>query len=533
MRRDYTNAVFTRFSIGALVLAMSAGVAWGQQAVTPEGQAPSAASDLAALREQIQELRVMVRDVREEATRSRAEIVELRRELEATRTMLSSGADSSPSAAARPVAASGTSQAIAGGDQSLPPSSQPVAGRLAKLEEEQQLLSAKVSDQYQTKVESGSKYRVRLSGVMLLNVFGNRGSVDNQDLPSLARPRDPRDSGGDFGATVRQTQLGLEVFGPSLGGARSSAAIQFDFFGGFPQTPEGVTAGLVRMRTATARLDWPRASIVVGQDAPFFSPLSPTSLASVGLPAFSYAGNLWTWTPQMRVERRLQFSEDSGIILQGGILDPLTGELPYRDYLRTPQAGERSRQPAYATRIAWTHGPADRALVVGVGGYYSRQDWGYDHHVDGWAGTADWQVPMNRWVALSGEFYRGRSLGGLGGGIGTSVTYRGLPLGPATTVEGLNSTGGWGQLKITPTEKWEFNGAFGLDNPFGEDLQYSTGGYTYGSLTTRNRATLVNFIYRPRSNLLFSLEYRRLRTFLSDGTSDTADHVNLGIGVLF
>ncbi len=48
--------------------------------------------------------------------------------------------------------------------------------RVASLEEEYQLLSGKVDDQYQTKVESASKYRVRLSGIVLMNLFSNRGS---------------------------------------------------------------------------------------------------------------------------------------------------------------------------------------------------------------------------------------------------------------------------------------------------------------------------------------------------------------------
>ena len=56
----------------------------------------------------------------------------------------------------------------------------------ASLEEEYQLLSGKVDDQYQTKVESASKYRVRLSGIVLMNLFSNQGVVDNIDLPTLA-----------------------------------------------------------------------------------------------------------------------------------------------------------------------------------------------------------------------------------------------------------------------------------------------------------------------------------------------------------
>ncbi len=58
--------------------------------------------------------------------------------------------------------------------------------RVTKLEDNQELTDAKVLDQSQTKVESGSKYRVRLSGMVLLNAFETRGSVDNLDFPEVA-----------------------------------------------------------------------------------------------------------------------------------------------------------------------------------------------------------------------------------------------------------------------------------------------------------------------------------------------------------
>src|SRR5262249_23179076 len=144
----------------------------------------------------------------------------------------------------------------------------------------------------------------------------------------------------------------LEVFGPQWAGAKTSGELKFDFFGGFPATSEGVTAGLLRLRIARLNLEWKNTSLVAGQETIFFSPLSPTSLVSSAYPAFSAAGNLWTWTPQIYCERRIALSESSRLSVQGGVLDPLTGELP-AEYEREPTAGERSRSPAYAARLAW------------------------------------------------------------------------------------------------------------------------------------------------------------------------------------
>jgi hypothetical protein len=43
----------------------------------------------------------------------------------------------------------------------------------------------------------------------------------------------------------------------------------------------------------------------------------------------------------------------------------------------------------------------------------------------------------------------------------------------------------------------------------------------------------VNFIYQLRSDILFSAEYRRLRTFELDHGSNSADHISLSVGYAF
>ena len=45
--------------------------------------------------------------------------------------------------------------------------------------------------------------------------------------------------------------------------------------------------------------------------------------------------------------------------------------------------------------------------------------------MDGWAATSDWDVPLGRWFSWSGEVYRGRAIGGLGGGPNASVLFSG------------------------------------------------------------------------------------------------------------
>jgi hypothetical protein len=512
------------------VFMMSSLAARGQEVAqgSPQSQAESLDDRLRDLQKRMSELQSMMTAMHEEMLRSRAEVSELRRQLEATRPL------AAPAHPAENIAGR-EQQATTPGPAAGPQASSDDEQRLQKLEEEQQLSNARLQEQNQTKVESASKYRVKLSGAAILNLISNQGSVDNLDFPSLvpaARAIDPR---GSFGASLRQSLLGLEVFGPEIKGAHVSADLQFDFAGGFPNTGDGVTLGLARLRTGVIRIAGQRTTLVAGQDAPFFSPLSPSSIASLALPEFSYAGNLWTWTPQIRLEHRVNLTENSSFLFQGGLLDPLTGEPPAAEYLRIPNAGEASRQPAYAARSAWSHHLFHHELVLGVGGYYGRQNWAFHRYVDAWAGTTDLTVPLGDQWEFSGEFYRGRAVGGLGGGIGRSVVFSGPVTDPSTQVRGLNATGGWAQVKFRQTEKLEWNGAFGQDSSFAGDLRLfpiTTQSYFDPSLA-RNRSALLNFIYRPRSDLLFSVEYRRLQTISVTGNSESAGHVNVSMGVLF
>ncbi len=89
-------------------------------------------------------------------------------------------------------------------------------------------------------------------------------------------------------------------------------------------------------------------------------------------------------------------------------------------------------------------------------------------------------------------------------------------------------------MKYRPANKWEFNAAFGMDNPYASDLKYfAYPQFVRESILERNRGSFVNMIYRPRSDLLFSAEYRHLTTYsLTDG-GNNAGQLNLMMGVLF
>jgi outer membrane murein-binding lipoprotein Lpp len=496
-------------------------------------------SQVETLNSQMSELRSAQQDALREAEQLRAELNQTREQL-AAKTGSAPGLyvgrpeRSQASSASIPSSSSLTSAPLPPQVQSTENSSQEnLQQRISKLEDEQELMNDKIVEQSQTKVESGSKYRVRLSGLVLLNTAVTRGSVDNLDIPQVAVPAEAPGVAGTFSGSLRQSQIGLETFGPDIAGARTSANVKFDFAGGFPNVPNGAAFGVVRLRTGTVRLDWANTSIVAGQDAIFFAPLTPTTLSSLAIPALSYTGNLWSWTPQIRIEHRFALSENSALRIQAGILDSLTGDIPQQSY-RYPSVGEESGQPAYATHIGYSQRIFGRDLNVGIGGYYGRQNWGFGRAVDGWAGVTDVTVPLGEFLDFSAEFYRGRAVGGLGGGVGQSILLSGPIYNPATAVHGLDSTGGWLQLKFKPKPNFELNFAYGEDVPFaGELKRFPATALYYGYAISRNQSPFVNFIYRVRSDVLFSMEYKRLQTNALNSNANIANRLIVSLGYTF
>src|SRR5271157_5454145 len=230
MKFRYSQVFGTALVVGFV---LAAGISSAVQAQQSPPAAPTGVeASLGELQSEVQELKQMVLQLQQETSASRSEISKLRQEMQAQRAESYAG-----------------SSGLAENDQS-PDSTSSISQRLQHLEEDEQLMAGKVDEQYQTKLESGSKYRVRFSGIVLFNLFGNSGYPDNQDVPTWVLRPDPMDSPGSVGGTLRQSILGFEVFGPEVFGAHSSGNVNFDFGGGFPATDNGVNSGLVRLRTA-------------------------------------------------------------------------------------------------------------------------------------------------------------------------------------------------------------------------------------------------------------------------------------------
>jgi hypothetical protein len=416
------------------------------------------------------------------------------------------------------------------------------AAAIDDLREQQATQESQIATHEQSKVESESKYPVKITGLLLLNGFVNTGQVDMAATPTAAVP-----GSGSTGASLRQTVLGFDARGPHLLGARSYADLSVDFDGN-PQSSTSAanytgyyntSATLLRLRTAHAGLQWQHTDAYFSLDRPILSPEAPTSLTAVAEPALAWSGNLWTWNPQLGVTRDLKFAGSPMVRLQAALID--VGDAPLSPVAAAaaatgtpPNAAEQSRWPGTEARIALM-GSKPEGSHLGVGGYFAPHLSSLvGRRFDAWAGTLDAKLLLPARLEFSGSFYRGEALGGLGGGGYKDFAYRVDSDTGGYYFRPLDDVGGWAQLKERISERVELNAAFGLDNVFAQELRHYAvpGGTAYQNLA-RNRTYTGNVIYSPSAYLLFSLEYRNLESSPIVGLPARTNVIGIAAGYKF
>jgi hypothetical protein len=484
-----------------------------------------------AVSEQIQKLTDAMTRTQSQLDASQRQLDELRRQLTALQRELTRNEPDSVA----PVAPGPPPPSIS---SAAPPSSDSTSAALDDLRERQAFEESQIATLDQEKVESESKYPVKITGLLLLNGFVNTSAVDMAATPTIAIP-----GGGSTGASVRQTVLGFDARGPRLFGARSYADLRVDFDG----NPQSGNAGpvsyyanptLLRLRTAHAGLQWSRTEAYFSLDRPIFNPDTPTSLTAVAEPELAWSGNLWTWNPQFGARQDLRVGGSHDLRLEAALVDVGDAPLTPAAVSSTPMqvnGAEQSRWPGVEAHAALLGSASnEKSNRIGFGGYFAPHHSSLGYNYDAWAGTLDARFFLPAHLQWTASFYRGLALGGLGGGAYKDFAYKENPSTGVYHFKPLEDVGGWSQLKEKFNERLELNAAFGMDNVFANDLRrYAvSGGSAYMNLA-RNLTYSGNVIFSPSAYILFSLEYRHLESSPIAGVPAGSNIIGLGAGYKF
>jgi len=477
--------------------------------------------------DQIQALKSAMATTQAQLEQSQRQLDSMRQQLSALEKQLGPSAATSSNQSKKPI-----HTASEKGD------AQDLATAVDEIREQQSMQATQIATHDQTKVETESRYPVKVTGLLVLNGFVNTRAVDVPATPSVSLF-----GPGNTGATVRQTIIGFDARGPHLAGAESYADLRVDF-DGTPQpgsSTYSTNATFLRLRTAHAGLQWKHTCASFSLDRPIFNPDAPTSLTAVALPALAWSGNLWTWNPQLGAEQDIPLSATRKLQLQAAVIDvgqaPMTPTISYANTLGSaPTSGEASRWPGLDAHVALLGSTVrETANRIGIGGHVAPLHDPTGRRFTSWSATADAHLVLPGGLSASANAYRGLALGGLGGGTYKDFTYYIEP-GPGTSYyfRPLSDVGGWAELKEEFNQRLELNAAVGLDNAFAGELRpYAVSGGNYYLNLARNRTATGNVILKPSAYLLFSLEYRRIQSYSVLDRQWSSDVIGLAAGFKF
>jgi hypothetical protein len=415
-----------------------------------------------------------------------------------------------------------------------------VRARLARAEAAIALLREQLAGESESAVHTKSRLRLELAAQVLTNAFVTLGRVNNVDVPQTVLGPPAADAAPPtndaVGFSLRQTRVGAEVSVAEVLGGAFSGDLEFDLFGGAQYEPgDRPLFPEPRLRTAHARLIWSRTELMAGSDAPLISMLNPMSLASVGTPGFSGAGNLWNWLPQVRVTQEIARlgpgSRSVRWAIQGALITPYASTVAPGDP-DVVDAGERSGRPAVEGRLRAQWGDEEERAITGSAMIGDRGgEIGIGVH-RGWVATApatrevshavslDAHIVPVRGVELRGEAYVGRVLRGLGGGGIAQNFGRVDPTAPPGTVGApVRDVAGWAQLNVQPHPVFIAGIGCGVDvvDPDSNPTRL------------QNTVCAAHAAWRPMQPLVLGVEYRQLGTRFATGTHG-ARHFNLVLG---
>lgn len=305
-------------------------------------------------------------------------------------------------------------------------------------------------------------------------------------------PESTRDNDNEFNLTANQTRLGFNINGPASETLKVSGKVEFDLYGNYASENKAK----LQTRHAYMTLLWPKAdlSLIVGQTWDVVAPLNPNTL---NYSVLWDAGNTGYRRPQIRLTKNVPLTEKVSMKFEGALARTIG-----RTDLTGSETGEDDGFPTVQGRVSVTFpfiGP--KPTTLGLSAFRGREQYDLDatgRNVDFDSDGVffDASMPVTKWLTFQGELFSGKDLDNYYGGIGQGVN--------TTTLEEIESKGGWIAASLGPWSKWAFNVGAGVDDAEAEDVP--AGGRTL------NSSVFANVIYSINKNVQAGFELSRWNT---------------------
>ena len=324
-------------------------------------------------------------------------------------------------------------------------------------------------------IESGD-WKIKFYGFVRLDLQYDDSKPNDPQLPQFIRSEDGTVSAntakkGDsqFNMHPKLTRFGFDLTGPTveaLGNAKTTGKVEIDFYGGTTSESRAVP----RMRHAWLKLGWSDSALTIGQREDLIAPLTP--IVNNDMVMWN-AGNLADRRPQVRFEYTPKAGEGQAFIqamigltgavdnqsLDGGVgaanLDGVDAAMP------TIQI-----RAAYKGPHLWMEG---KTFEVGLWAHTAKEELAENaatiNGEDSWDSQAfglDLNLPLYEGLELMAEFWTGKNLDDVRGGIGQGVNVTAADPDQGKEIE---ARGGWIQIGYQAMPSWKIYLGYSFDDP--------------------------------------------------------------------
>ncbi len=370
-----------------------------------------------------------------------------------------------------------------------------------------------------------SKFKVSLYGFVKLDYVNN--SVDLGENGGMLLPTSGKIPAAGTQAfkdtqsifTARQSRLGLKISGPDLGGAKTGAVIETDFYGDYAASNNQQTESpTMRMRLAYGTVDWTNTQILFGQNWDIFGPMVASTVdfrsgAGWGAPNTPRV-------PQLRVTQKYNMGENNTLAVVLGL------ENPTQDYTDVTKAGSMvngAGQVMFTSKALGTapgyYGLGMKPLTVGLFGAYGNQtinnpntnlnSWGYGLYTFiPVVKSADGKGRANS-ASFEAQIYEAANMSF--NGATSEATF-----GTGNQTNAAKGFGVAAQLIYYPTQELGVTAGYGLK------AAINAGNYTAKNYDNSNYQLYLNAAYDFNAAVRVAAEYQYARTNYGNPTLDVA-----------
>ncbi len=291
--------------------------------------------------------------------------------------------------------------------------------------------------------------------IFVINANMNSGALLPGGFSVFALPEGPQRDREQFNISPANSLFGAEFKFPSISDTRVGGKVDLSLRGSSPLNNQNTFAPL--FLNVYLDLTYEPLRFVFGQAQDVISPLVPTTL---NLYPLSYTpGSLGFFRPQFRVESKLSVADQSHLMLQGAMAQPIQTFQISNEAVAT-QSGWPDVQARAALAAGQANTLGQRKYELGIWGHFGERSLtlssGEVAFNDSYSFGFDGRVQLLPRTKVQGEYYTGQLVGDYMGAIfQTFDPTSGIP---------VDAQGFWVEVEHGLTETVQVHVGYGVDN---------------------------------------------------------------------